>query len=128
MKILTHRVIAVVPYVGSGKAGDPRRPKYAPLPAVSGAAATTKANAATTAAPTPTAHSGIIAFTHVPSDDGTMAIVEFVSTDRASLLPILSDQTIVAFEKGVHTPAAILAALAIYKKTFTLNGFGMAAQ
>jgi len=74
VKILTHRVIAVVPYVGSGKAGDPRRPKYAPLPAVSGAAATTKANAATTAAPTPTAHSGIIAFTHVPSDDGDRGI------------------------------------------------------
>ena len=55
-------------------------------------------------------------------------LMSWTAVDRASLLPILSDQTIVAFEKGVHTPAAILAALAIYKKTFTLNGFGMAAQ
>ncbi len=92
------------------------------------AAASTSAASSTAAVATSAAHSGIIAFTHVPSDDGTMAIVEFVSTDRVSLLPILSDSTIVAFEKGVHTPAAILAALILYKKTFTLNGFGMAAQ
>jgi hypothetical protein len=124
-----HRVIAIVPYVGSGKAGDPKHPKYAPTPSA------TTANAFTSEAATPTGpassanpHSGIIAFTHVPSDDGTMAIVEFVSTDRASLMPILSDKSIQSFEKGVVAPSAILQVVQGFKKNFTLDHFGMAAR
>ena len=57
-----------------------------------------------------------------------MAIVEFVSTDRASLLPILSDNTIVSFEKGLHAPLEILTAVQVFKKAFTLDHFGMAAR
>jgi hypothetical protein len=124
-----HRVIAVVPYVGSGKSGDPKRPKYAPLPSetVAGSLAS-EAATTTTAASAANPHSGIIAFTHLPSDDGKMAIVEFVSTDRASLMPILSDKSIQSFEKGVASPTAILTVIEGFKKNFTLDHFGMAAR
>jgi hypothetical protein len=124
-----HRVIAIVPYVGSGKSGDPKRPKYAPTPSASATGAvTSNAATSTTAASAANPHTGIIAFTHVPSDDGTMAIVEFVSTDRASLMPILSDKSIQSFEKGVVAPAAILTVIQGFKKNFTLDHFGMAAR
>jgi hypothetical protein len=60
-----HRVIAVVPMIGSGTPTDPLRPKYAPAPGSS----------------TP---SGIVGFTQVPTDDGKAAIVEFVARTRAA--------------------------------------------
>jgi hypothetical protein len=70
-----HRVIAVVPLVGSGTAQDPIRGKYVPT--------------AETAGPPGT---GIIAFAVELTDDGTRAIVELVAVQRATLAPILADK------------------------------------
>jgi hypothetical protein len=99
-----HRVIAVVPMIGSGTAADPRRPQYAPAP---GAAAP----------------NGIIGFTQVLTDDGKSAIVEFVARTGTALLPILADTTITAYEKGSQPGSAIEAALQVRKKGFSLVNF-----
>jgi hypothetical protein len=99
-----HRVIAVVPMIGSGTAADPRRPEYAPAPG--------------SAAP-----NGIIGFTQVPTDDGKFAIVEFVARTRKALLPILSDTTITTYEKGTLAGTAIESALQSFKKGFSLVQF-----
>lgn len=54
-----HRVLAIVPMIGTGTTADPHRPKYAP----------TQGNAAP---------DGIIGFTQTPTDDGPGAINESV--------------------------------------------------
>jgi hypothetical protein len=102
-----HRVICVVPLIGTGTAADPRRPQYAPL-----------VTAAHTALPT-----DIIAFTQVPTDDGTFAIVEFVAQDRKAFLTIFADANVTTFEKGVASKAAIETALQKVKKGFSLDQF-----
>jgi hypothetical protein len=102
-----HRVIAVVPMIGTGTATDPRRPQYAPW-GVSAATGTA---------------SGIIGFTQVPTDDGKFAIVEFVARDRKSLAAILADTTITSFEKGLQSKATIETALQKVKKNFDLVQF-----
>jgi hypothetical protein len=72
-----HRVICVVPLVGSGTAADPTRPQYAPWPA----------------SHDPT---GIIGFYFETTDNGKSAVVEFVAQNRAALQTILNDKTIPA--------------------------------
>ena len=99
-----HRVICVVPMIGSGTAADPRRPQYAPAPG--------------SALP-----DGIIGFTQVPTDDGKFAIVEFVARTRKALLPILDDTTITSYEKGLQSATAIETALQSRKKGFSLLQF-----
>ena len=59
------RIMVVVPLVGKGTADDPKRPMYAPAP--SSAVPTGGATKAST-------RTGIIAFTHVLSDDGKFAL------------------------------------------------------
>ena len=68
-----HRVICVVPMIGSGTWDDPKRPMFAP-----------------TAAQMGRGKSGILAYYHEPTDDGQAAVVVFVAVDRASLKPILT--------------------------------------
>src|SRR5580658_8797597 len=99
-----HRVICVVPMIGSGTPADPKRPKYAPAP---GAAQP----------------DGIIGFTQVPTDDGKSAIVEFVARKRSALLPILADTTITSYEKGAQSASAIESALQKLKQGFSLVQF-----
>ena len=99
-----HRVIAVVPIVGTGTAGDPKRPQYAPNP-------------------TSASSNGIIGFTQVATDDGKFAIVEFVARERKALLPIIADTSITSFEKGTQTQDVIEAALRKFKKDFDLISF-----
>ena len=121
-----YRAIALVPYVGKGTPDDPKRPKYAPLLtlAPSTAPAAVPKAAAPTAPPVAAPpRTGIIAFTHLPSDDGKMAVVEFVSADRASLTPILSDKTVVSFEEGQHVSTEIETAVQKIRKDFTLAKF-----
>ncbi len=99
-----HRVICVVPMIGSGTAADPYRPKYAPTP---GAAAP----------------DGIVGFTQVPTDNGKFAIVEFVARKRSALAAILADTTITSYEKGSQTGSSIETALQSLKKGFSLVQF-----
>jgi hypothetical protein len=106
-----HHIIAAVPIIGTGRRDDPKRPMYAPMP---------HANAA--------ARSEILSFTHVQSDDGKMAIVEFVAADKNALTAIMADRSFTVFEKGKHTKAEIETEMRKYKKNFKLDGFGATAR
>ena len=59
--------ICVVSVVGTGTMKDPKRPQFAPWPP--------------TGAKSP---NGIIAFSHQVSDEGKLALVEFVARDRSA--------------------------------------------
>jgi hypothetical protein len=104
-----HRVLAAVPFVGSGTYADPRRPAYAPLP-VRGTAPS---------------RSAIIAFSCQPSDDKQLNVCEFVAADPAALRPILADRSIKAFEKGKARKADIETELKKHKKDFDLDKFAV---
>ena len=101
-----NRVICVVPFVGAGTPADPKRPEYAPWPASQDP-------------------NGIIAFFFEPTDDGQLAVVEFVARNRAAFQAILSDKTIVVFEKGVAARANIEAAVKQHRKDFNMDKFGL---
>lgn len=103
-----HRVLCIVPIVGSGSWEDPRRPQYAPVE-IDAAGGT-----------------GIIGYTHQISDDGKFALVEFVARDPDALAPILADKTITSFVKGRDKRADILAAFIKFKRNFDLDNFGVA--
>jgi hypothetical protein len=105
------RVFCVVPLIGTGQPGDPKRPDYIP--------------AATVSSP-----NGIIAFYHEVSDDGNWALAEIVARNRAALLPILNDTRpgVWAAEKGAVTKAQVLAVFQQYKKLIDLDRFGVAVR
>ena len=106
-----HRLICVVPIIGSGKADDAIRPQYAPL--------------------TPARTRGeILGYTSQTSDDGKWAIVEFVAVDRAAFSAILADKNplIRVFERGKDSRAAIEIELRKWKKDIDLDHFGVGAQ
>ena len=106
------RVLAVVPMVGSGKSQqDPKRPMYAPTPAELQASLKTR--------------TGILAFTHVISDDGHFALVEFVARDRSAFKAVLADPAIKAFLKGRDKRADVEAEFKKHKKDFDFNNFGV---
>jgi len=104
------RIIALVPMVGNGTMEDPKRPMFAPRPGEVDAGSRT----------------GIVAFHFIPSDDGTMAIVELVARDKAAFAPILASTVsgVLVFQRGQAGRAAIVAALKKYRKDFDLDTFG----
>jgi hypothetical protein len=106
-----HRVIAIVPLVGSGTPSDPKRPMFAPTPQ---AAATSAAS-----------HTGIIAYQHQLSDNGQSSIVEFVAVDRSAFAALFAstDPGVQYFEIGKSTPAQIEAAIQQQKASFSLSTF-----
>ena len=99
------RVLAVVPWTGSGTHGDPKRPMYAPLAAQMNSAS----------------HTGILAFQCMESDDGKLALCEFVAQDRAALKPLLDDRSVKVFLKGRDKFADAVAEFQKYKKNFDIN-------
>jgi hypothetical protein len=102
-----HHILTVVPYVGTGKPGDPKRPMYAPA---------VRANV--------NSRSDILAFVQLPSDDGKFALVEFVAADRNAFQQIMADKSLTVFEKGKHTKAEVEAAMQKHRKGFVLDNFG----
>jgi hypothetical protein len=106
---LYERVLAVVPIVGSGSPADPIRPLYAPQPS----------------AINPASRAGILGYTWLPSDDGTLAIVEFVAADRAAFKNILADTTIKTFLKGRDQRADVLTEILKHRKNFDIDHFGV---
>lgn len=102
-----HRIIAVVPMVGKGTTDDPRRPQYVPWPPAKPEPAT-----------------DIIAFSHLVSDDGRFALVEFVARNRAAFRTILGDRTVLSFEKGRDSKLNIENALKPFRRDFSLDRFG----
>ncbi len=103
-----HRVLAIVPLTGGGAQDDPIRPMFVPAPS--------------TALPS---RSGIIAWQHQITDDGKMAIVEFVAPTRAAFAELFAstDPRVKIFEVGQHTQAEILAAFQQVKAAFTFSNF-----
>jgi len=74
---LYHRVYAVVPLVGSGTPSDPRRPMFVPAPPAEGAQAATE-------------RPGLLGYQMQLSDDGTVALVEFVYANPAAFAAALT--------------------------------------
>lgn len=105
------RVLAVVPWTGSGTHGDPKRPMYAP------AAAPAQVN--------PVSPNGILGFQCMASDDGKLALCEFVAKDRAALKPILTDPAVRAFLKDRDNIADAVAEFKKHKKDFDINRLGV---
>jgi len=103
------RVLAIVPVTGTGTVQDPVLPTYAPVPSP-------------TSAPSLT---GILAYTHVLSDDGKFALVEFVARDRSAFSAILADTTIQVWLKGRDSRAAAIAAFQKHKANFDFSHFGV---
>ncbi|HWE53022.1 MAG TPA: hypothetical protein VG273_24740 [Bryobacteraceae bacterium] len=106
-----HRLICLVHLKGSGKKDDPRLPEYAP-------------------ATIDPSRSGIIAWSMQLTDNGNMAIVQFVAVDRQAFAEILADKRadIKVFEIGKDKPAAIEAEMKKHKSTFALSGLQVVAQ
>lgn len=106
------RLLCVVPITGTGTPADPRRPMHAPPPPAKGAVPS---------------RDGIIAFTWQPSDDGRLALVEFVARDRAAFDAILKDSNpeVKVFEKGKAKRADIEKEFKRHKKDFDLDRFGV---
>jgi hypothetical protein len=108
------RILAVVPLIGSGTHDDPIRPMFAPAP-----------NAIDTVGRT-----GVIAYTYVLSDDGTLALAEFVLRDRRQFQPFLSTASAAGiastqiFIRSANTRAEIETAFKKYKKDFDSSKFG----
>ncbi len=107
----THeRLLCVVDVVGSGTAEDPYRPRFAPAPPKSGEE------------PNP---NGIIAYNSEVSDDGRLALVEFVARDRSAFAEILAAnrQDVKVFEKGKARREDIEREFRKYKKDFDFSTF-----
>jgi hypothetical protein len=111
------RVLAVVPLIGSGTHDDPIRPMFSPAPKAIDTVGRT----------------GVIAYTYVLSDDGTLALTEFVLRDRKQVQPFLGSVSagmanVNIFIKGVNTRADIEAEFKKYKKDFDSSKFGVMVQ
>jgi hypothetical protein len=103
------RVLAIVPLIGKGTAQDPIRPLYAPVPSFT----------------SPPSRTGILGYTHVLSDDGKFALVEFVARDRSAFSAILADTTIKVWLKGRDNRADAIAAFQQHKANFDFSHFGV---
>lgn len=100
-----NRVICVVPFVGTGTPADPKRPMYAPWPPSQDP-------------------NGILAFSFRPTDDGKLAVVEFVARNRAAFDPIFNNTTILVFERGRAARADIESAIRPLRQDFDMDKFG----
>jgi hypothetical protein len=105
------RVMAIVPLTGKGTFDDPKRPMYAPTPAELHTAAATR--------------TGILGFTHVMSDDGQFALVEFVARDRSAFQRILADSSVKTFLRGRDKREDMEAEFLKHKKDFDFAHFGV---
>jgi hypothetical protein len=72
----------------------------------------------------PTSRSGIIGFQCIPSDDGKLALCEFVAKDRAAFNQILADPSVKAFLKGRDKVEDAIVELSKHVKNFDINHFG----
>src|SRR2546425_4756411 len=99
------RVLAIVSWSGSGSHADPKRPMYAPAAAQMN----------------PASRSGILAFQCVASDDGKLALCEFVATDRSAFKQLLADPSVKSFLKGRDKSGDAISEFRKHKKDFDIN-------
>lgn len=99
-------------------------------PRVATAPGTSAAPVPVSAAAPPVPRPGFLAWSMQTSDDGTMAIVHIVAADPSAFAPILADKRpeIRVFQIGKDSPAAIQAAMQLYRKDFNLNTFEVVVQ
>jgi hypothetical protein len=99
-----------VPIAGTGTVEDPHRPLLIPAPG--------------------TTVSGLISWSWELSDDGKLAIVEFVARDKSVLRPVTTNTRVVrSFEKGKDKQEDIEREVRKYKKDYRLNkGVGARAE
>jgi hypothetical protein len=110
---LYERVLAVVPMTGSGTWSDPKRPVFAPA----------------RASADPASRSGIIAWQQQTSDDGAVALVEFVfaTAEAANQLTasLKANPSVKVFHKGKDKREDIEKALKALRKDFDLDKFAV---
>ncbi len=98
---LTHeRIVALVPMVGSGTGKDPKRPMFSDLP-------------------------GLLGYTAELSDDGRLALVEFVVKDRSLLDRVMSGAQR-AVRKDSASKDSIYEEFKQLKRNFRPERFGVA--
>ena len=104
------RAMCVVPIVGAGTPDDPRRPAYAPVTPAPGVLPS---------------RDGIIAFTFQESDDGKLALVEFVALTRDAFKELLADTRpdVKVFTKGKDKREDIEKEFKKHKKDIDLDSF-----
>ena len=73
----------------------------------------------------PTARSGIIGFQCIPSDDGQLALCEYVATHLSAFNQLLSDPGVKAFLKGRDKIDNAVAEFSKHVKNFDINRFGV---
>jgi hypothetical protein len=121
-----HRVYAVVPIIGTGKPGDPKRPMFVPSPAELAAVKPVAANGAVAGTgPASIPRPAILSYHMDLSDDGQFALVEFVGATPADLKFIAQSTApgVIAFERGKTTKAQVQAEFQKYKKNFNADLF-----
>src|ERR1039457_1087075 len=111
------RCLAIVPWSGSGSKADPKRAMYTPTPA--------QAQAQLSASATSGSRSGILAFQCIPSDDGKLALCEYVATSRSAFTQIMADPSVKSFLKGRDKVEDIIAEFTKHKKDFDINQLGV---
>ena len=99
---------------GLGTFEDPKRPLHAPAPSALRAAGASR--------------SGILGYSYVVSDDGLLALVEFVARDRAAFQEILANPAVKAFVKGKDKREDVEAEFKKFKKDFDFTKFGTRMQ
>jgi hypothetical protein len=102
------RALVILPWVGAGTKADPKRAMYTPTPAQM----------------SPTSRSGIIGFQCIPSDDGLLALCEFVARDKSAFSHILAAPGVKAFLKGRDKIEDAASEFIKHSKTFDINHFG----
>ena len=107
-----YRLICLIHFAGSGQDGDPIRPEYVPGP---------------NDAPS---REGIIAWSVLPTDDGTMAIVHMVAVNHHAFDTVLADKRpeVRVFEIGIDSRQTIEAFLQTQRKGFSLDQLRVIAQ
>lgn len=139
-----HRVLAIVPLIGSGTAADPVRPMFTPAPqsaAPTNPQGVAKGSSQSSPPASPPSSlnnqqnnqqsgsqgipAGIIAYQHQLSDDGTLSLVEFVAADRSAFAELFAstDARVQYFEVGKSSQAAIQAAFQQKKASFSIANF-----
>jgi hypothetical protein len=105
-----HRLICLVHLTGSGQKGDEIKPDYMPSVA--------------------TSREGIIAWGMQLTDDGKMAIVQYVAVNRHAFDTIFADTRpeIKVFEIGKDKPEVIEAFMRGHKKDFKLADLRVVAR
>src|SRR6266567_2634124 len=114
-RLLYDRLMCVVPLnAGRGTFDDPKRPLHAPTPSALAAAAKSR--------------TGILGYSYAMSDDGLLALIEFVGRDRSAFQQILADSTIKCFLKGRDKREDLEAEFKKHKKDFDFTKFGTRMQ